>query len=647
MDICLDFEFMSRAHGNISYDAGCWVLTDLKSSNGIIFNGKKIQKLVLANGQTFQVGALKFHVELLSEERPIEDFDEVTSPTIVNPLGKENAHQTVSAAPTQKISDSVHLNLKSHSLAPKPTSTGSAPAVKVSPAVQKIPSQAPQNVHKAAMAPLPSASSVGISAQATVVATRIQVRVPMLQKDFSSEFLGFHESLSKSAKRKLEAVVTWQGQVYDIKEFRSGQVITAGPAGQASLKIPTLKIPWTLAKVSADRVQCFIPEGNQASLAKNGQSFGMDALLASKQMSQQGSGFALKMDFQEVVRVGLGNGIEVHLRYVPASSPLGNGKNEFEGVLKQSIVSSAVLHSVLLLIVLLGAPAQVEGPKLKNVPERFARLLVEKPKPKPTPIPPKLEKKEVVKKDLPKPKIEKKVVVHKIQPTPKVIQKVNKFPMIVKQPVPKAPPPLKVESLGALAALGAISDKAQPNVVTNININKNAGGMQSKAINAGGIIGALPSSNGALLAGGGQHVKTKGLGFGTGTGYGMQGLKGNAGARAVAGAVVGEPKLAKSVKVEGLTRAQVMAVIQKYLSEVQHCYERILLTDSNLSGRMEFEWDISSGGSVQAVRVKRSTVNNGDALGECVKGIFSGMKFPTASNGQSTTPSIGFPFGRL
>ena len=90
-----------------------------------------------------------------------------------------------------------------------------------------------------------------------------------------------------------------------------------------------------------------------------------------------------------------------------------------------------------------------------------------------------------------------------------------------------------------------------------------------------------------------------------------------------------------------------MAVIQKMLGEVQHCYERNLLSNPDLAGRMEFEWDIASSGDVTNVRVKRTTVNNGDGLGECVKGIFTGLKFPRASNGQSTTPSIGFPFGRL
>jgi hypothetical protein len=230
---------------------------------------------------------------------------------------------------------------------------------------------------------------------------------------------------------------------------------------------------------------------------------------------------------------------------------------------------------------------------------------------------------------------------------PKVLAKRNKFPIEVKHPMPKAPPPVKVEALGALGALGAISKTAPSNVVTNININPNAGGLPQKSLNTGGIAGALPSSNGKLAAAGGSRVKTKGFGYGTGTGYGIQGLKGTAGTRGVAGAVVGEPKLAALAKVEGLSRAQVMAVLQQYMSEVQHCYERNLLSNPDLAGRIDFEWDIASSGAVTDVRVKRSTVNGGDTLVECVKKIFFGMNFPKAKNGMITTPTIGFPFGRL
>jgi hypothetical protein len=189
--------------------------------------------------------------------------------------------------------------------------------------------------------------------------------------------------------------------------------------------------------------------------------------------------------------------------------------------------------------------------------------------------------------------------------------------------------------------------KTASNVVTNININPNAGGLQQKALNTGGIAGALPSSNGKLAAGGGPRVKTKGFGYGTGTGYGMQGMKGTAGTRGIAGRVVGEPKLAKFSRIEGLSRDQVMSVLKQYMGEIQHCYERNLLANPDLAGRIDFEWDISPSGKVTDVRVKRSTVTNGDGLTECVRHIFTIMPFPRASNGMITTPTIGFPFGRI
>jgi hypothetical protein len=621
LDIPLEFEFVSRNHGCLTFEDGIWYLTDLKSSNGIFINNEKIKKVPVQGDFVFRLG--KLSVQVL----PAGYDDEITTPTYV----------------PQETPPKVKVQIP-------PQGTATIPIVKipsftpnVAIPIHKPPAANPKTVEKPG-----KLEKIGVVEKISNKKEKSNSS-GLLNLDFSEVMWGLHPGAALTTKRKLEVVVSWQGQLYDIAEFESGQIVTVGPAGQSSMKVPTLKNPIEIARLGTDRTQCQIPRGSKVSLDRGQQKISMQDLISSRSLQDSKNGHTLKIDFQDAAHIDLGSGMEVHLRYVPRSAPLPNwNRTENENAFKQSVISSAILHSVLLLMVFLAAPPVVQGPKLKNVPERFARLLVEKPKPKPTPPPPKPEvkKKEIVKKLPPPPKKVQKVV-QKLMKPPKVIEKVNKFPMVVQRPVPKAPPPVKVENLGALAALGALSPTAQPNVVTNININKNAGGLPTKSMNVGGIVGALPSTNGSLLAGGGPRVKTKGMGYGTGTGYGVQGLKGTAGGRAVAGAVVGEPKLAQTAKVEGLTRAQVMAVVQKMLSEVQHCYERNLLSDANLSGRMEFEWDIAPSGNVTGVKVKRTTVNNGDGLGECVKGLFSQLRFPKASNGQSTTPSIGFPFGRL
>jgi outer membrane biosynthesis protein TonB len=372
------------------------------------------------------------------------------------------------------------------------------------------------------------------------------------------------------------------------------------------------------------------------------------------------------MGFTDVLNVDLGGGMRIFLRYIPATQKLTKKKmTEPEQALKQAMLGSALMHGVMALLLMISVPEVKNIPKLDNVPERFAKLLVEPPKPiipvpEPKIEPPKPEPKKIVK---PEPKRPEPKKIVKQEPKklklPKKLVEQNKFPIVVKNPPKVAeaqvvrkpePKPVKVESLGALAALGAISDSPMKDMpqVSNIQINKDAGGASSKVANTTGVLNAIPSSGGKLLAAGGGPVKTGGKGIGSGTAYGVQGLSGASGSRGIAAAVVGSPQLATaSGKVEGLTRAQVMDVVKKYLGEVQQCYERNLLSNPSLAGRMEFEWDIQPAGKVSAVRVRRSTVANGDGLGECVKGVFAKMKFPKAKNGQSTTPNIGFPFGRL
>jgi outer membrane biosynthesis protein TonB len=522
-------------------------------------------------------------------------------------------------------------------VAPKPIIV--APAPKSHPAA--VPAAKPEVVHVPVSAPVVAPLSAHVP-DFKPHAVHVD-RIPMVEKDFRPLLLGAHPSAFQAQFRKVEAVVSWYDVIYDIQEFDPSDKITVGPMGLATISIPTFRRSMTVAKVGKDKTKCFALKDHKVIVSKGKSQLTKNELLENNQMNQKGQTLSWSFDPNDTTSIDFGNGVNLHLRYVPGTKALSRSKMmEPDEAFKQSIIGSGILHLALASIVFLMSPPAPKGPKLKNVPERYARLLVQKPKPKPTPIP--KPKAEVAKKEPPKPV--EKVVKHVPIKTPKILAKKNKFPMEVKHPIAKAPPPVKVEALGALGALGAMS-KTPTNIPTNININPNAGGLPQKALNTGGIVGALPSSNGKLAAAGGASVKTKGFGYGTGTGYGMQGLKGTAGTRGVAGAIVGQPKLAAMAKVEGLTRAQVMAVLKQYMSEVQHCYEKNLLSDPDLAGRIDFEWDIGPSGKVTDVRVKRSTVNNGDVLVECVRKLFFAMPFPAAKNGMITTPNIGFPFGRI
>lgn len=55
-DISVPSQMVSRNHGQVGFEKGLWVYTDLKSSNGSRVNGKRVERAVLQSGDTIDVG---------------------------------------------------------------------------------------------------------------------------------------------------------------------------------------------------------------------------------------------------------------------------------------------------------------------------------------------------------------------------------------------------------------------------------------------------------------------------------------------------------------------------------------------------------------------------------------------------------------
>lgn len=306
-------------------------------------------------------------------------------------------------------------------------------------------------------------------------------------------------------------------------------------------------------------------------------------------------------------------------------------------------------------------PKKVEPPKPKPIPKKL-------PPPKKEPIPepePDPEPEPVIQKAPPKP-ISQPVVqqVQKPAGNPQADNKPSapapkNTPVAVQpKPAPPAPPPPKpvdISKLGALAAIGGLKLDAKSNkaVPTNVNIAANTNTNTGAEVGTTSITNELKSQTAGIGASNSSNasgpIKTKGNSTG-GSGYGTAGLGTGTGKRGVKGGVVGQPALTTGSgngRTEGLSREQVLKAMQPFLGKIQSCYERSLLSDPNLSGRIEFEWNIASSGSVKSVDIKKNSVAGGEQLGDCVSGVIRSIKFPSASNGEETNPSVGFPFGRL
>ncbi|MCC7345652.1 MAG: FHA domain-containing protein [Deltaproteobacteria bacterium] len=63
-DICLKESKVSRQHAAINFRNGHYVMIDLKSSNGILVNGRKVEEAYLQDGDIVTVGSFKFQFNL-------------------------------------------------------------------------------------------------------------------------------------------------------------------------------------------------------------------------------------------------------------------------------------------------------------------------------------------------------------------------------------------------------------------------------------------------------------------------------------------------------------------------------------------------------------------------------------------------------
>jgi hypothetical protein len=172
------------------------------------------------------------------------------------------------------------------------------------------------------------------------------------------------------------------------------------------------------------------------------------------------------------------------------------------------------------------------------------------------------------------------------------------------------------------------------------------GKKDAKDYKLSGLIGKAPIANAGLgtfgLGGGGSGgFGTKGLEVLRGKGGGGIGAlgAGNIGKGAVGGTVT--HATARAISAQGtIDKEAVAKVVNSHLQEVRACYERALLKDPGLAGKIVLEWGISTSGTVTSAKTKSSTMKNASVEG-CIMTSLKTWKFPPAKGGNVI---ISYPF---
>ena len=146
------------------------------------------------------------------------------------------------------------------------------------------------------------------------------------------------------------------------------------------------------------------------------------------------------------------------------------------------------------------------------------------------------------------------------------------------------------------------------------------------------LAGAGPGTGGGFGGGPvtGGREQLSGIGA-IGVGHALKGAPG--------GVVVQAP--ARNAQIHGsISREEIAKVINAHMQQIRACYERALLHEPGLTGKLVIEWTIDMSGSVSTFKTKSSTMKSPD-VGECILDNMKSWHFPKPTGGQVV---VSYPF---
>jgi hypothetical protein len=394
--------------------------------------------------------------------------------------------------------------------------------------------------------------------------------------------------------------------------------------------------PFTLAQSVNDAFRLYVPKG--AQVERSGQD-GRFSPVAANALEAEGEKRYLTLRMGTAARLTQG---EMSLVAYAAPLPEKVRLNPLKGLNWLALGSFFFLTSALGGFIA-AMPKTPEGADFtqKNLPPVALRLIAPQPK-----------KKEEARKKLEaiKEKANPKQVANK--DTPKPVAPEPPKPQRPRKPQPKAEAAVAAapesNALKALAKLSAAGPATNDLLAAVDKLGSGPGSKNAKNSNfkLSGLIGKAPIANAGLgtfgLGGGGK-------GGGATLGAEILRGKGGGGIGALGAGGVGKGKVggtvtratARTIAAQGsIDREAVAKVVNSHLQEVYACYERALLKDPGLAGKVVLEWTIGTNGRVVATKTKSSTLRS-PSVEACILGGLKTWTFPPAKGGAVI---ITYPF---
>jgi hypothetical protein len=317
----------------------------------------------------------------------------------------------------------------------------------------------------------------------------------------------------------------------------------------------------------------------------------------------------------------LPSGDQVLVQLVPQVAPLGKGARGpwlTKFMLKVAGISVAV-H--LLVFAIIGLTSLVRRDFIADSKDgRFARIALKEIELEPPAPPPKKEKE----KKKPKPEASQTASTE----TPKVAG-----PRLPRTRASTPQPQASATAQKLLSALGGLSNgSSKPMSATAMSNLDAVGPVRGGGFKVSGAIGKLPGDS-LRLAAAGSGIGRLDTKSSNDVGKNLGRVLGKAPTGLVRAQVTAKPN---TMKVEGqLDRGEIQKVINAHIFELQGCFERQLISNPNLAGKVTFEWVIGLNGGVTTVRIKASSLSSNDAT-SCMQAAIRRWQFPSPHGGQVT-----------
>lgn len=716
VNVALEGDRVSAIHAAIEERDSGYYICDLGSENGTLKNGEPVLDSTIESGDTLQIGEFKleFYIGVPKPKAPPPPSAVATAPAPPPPAATAPMSEpppvpasapapastsapvsaSASADPFEPVAAPADAPVASRNKtaesppAPKETKQPQMSAKSTAPSQPTASQSSKPSPSAAAMAGVGVAmgdSKSGAFSLAGPKAGQTARSSGSRKGDFkkkhkkrnsfapASRYNDVRDYVKPSKGTVVEVLVAWRERVIGSYHFSHRATISIGSHPDCEIVLPLLtskvrKMP--ILKIESQAHVLVSPEMS-GELIKGQASSSFGELQRNNRMVRTGAGFSIALEQGEMVKVELGEGVSLIVRYVsdspkPLVAPLLDlTTSEFTGV-----VLSFVLVSILGLYMFLYSPPKPLEDEASAEPLRTAVIILPTPKPMPPP-PQKVEVAEEKPQPTPPP------VVQKATPSPKkeVVKEVAQAKAVTNL--------TKKSDPGMSAAAAPNKNKTGPRSQTSVkqggetkSTDKPAAQMQSKSrdlsraglfstfggggandqaasstTGSGELAGLAGSAtgksgyaenrdgnglgsrmkdtgvggNGKALEGIAGGIGTQGRGSGN-SGYGTGGLGNKAGTKIVTGGA--EESISGTIDREAIRR-----VILANLRVIRTCYERQLNRNPDLMGKLILSWDIGEQGRVVGARVKSNELGNRD-VADCIIGRLKTWKFPEPPTNQ-------------